>query len=339
MQQKTHSEDIRDIISTPPSWLLRWGITSVLLVLFIVVLTSTFIHYPDVVRASVRINALNAPRTIVSKVSGNVVKLLVWENKLVTTGQELALMESTANHSQVLGLLRQMQLLREKHVMNANEDLAALEAPVYLQLGELQSAYQAFYQSYLSYRAAAVSGIYPKRRSYIQQDISNIKAQREQLLLQQTLQEQEYTLAEKEFGRYKALAEKQVISPAEFQQQQAALLAKQYPIQQTKSTLLTNESAYVSKTKELAEVDNQIAEEKSKFIHALNSLISDAEHWKSQYVLTARQSGKVAFVGIIQENQYINAGQEVFYINPGSTDFFGEVNIPQYNMGEDKRRA
>src|SRR5690606_5289309 len=39
---------------------------------------------------------------------------------------------------------------------------------------------------------------------------------------------------------------------------------------------------------------------------------------------------------IVQPNQHIDAGQELFYINPGSTDFFGEVNVPQYNMGKVK---
>jgi HlyD family secretion protein len=88
--------------------------------------------------------------------------------------------------------------------------------------------------------------------------------------------------------------------------------------------------------KELTDLENQIREEKSNFMQALNSLISEIDRWKSQYILSAPLSGAIVFAGVIQENQHINIGQEIFYLNPGSTDFFGEISIPQYNMGKVK---
>jgi hypothetical protein len=84
------------------------------------------------------------------------------------------------------------------------------------------------------------------------------------------------------------------------------------------------------------ELDNQVQEEKSKFSQALNSLISQAEDWKSKYILTASQAGRVTFAGIIQRNQVITAGQDIFYINAGNEQFFGEMNIPQDNLGKVK---
>jgi HlyD family secretion protein len=41
----------------------------------------------------------------------------------------------------------------------------------------------------------------------------------------------------------------------------------------------------VAKQSEVTELDNQVQEEKAKFLQALNSLISIAEDWKSKYVL------------------------------------------------------
>jgi len=113
-------------------------------------------------------------------------------------------------------------------------------------------------------------------------------------------------------------------------------LSKQAPLVQTDASLITAGSNYDAKQKEILELDNQMMEEKAKFIQALNSLISQAEEWKSKYVLSASQNGKLSFAGIIQQNQVLQAGQEVFYINPGNGNYFGEMAIPQANMGKVK---
>jgi len=49
-----------------------------------------------------------------------------------------------------------------------------------------------------------------------------------------------------------------------------------------------------AKQKEILELNNQVEEEKAKFLQSLNSLISMAEDWKSKYVLTASQPGKLS---------------------------------------------
>jgi hypothetical protein len=100
--------------------------------------------------------------------------------------------------------------------------------------------------------------------------------------------------------------------------------------------MINANTALSSKQKEILELDNQVTEEKGRFLQALNSLISAAEDWKIKYVLSASQSGKLSYAGIVQENQVLSANQEVFYVNPGNEEFFGEMAIPQNNMGKIK---
>ena len=45
---------------------------------------------------------------------------------------------------------------------------------------------------------------------------------------------------------------------------------------------------------------------------------------------------RLGYAGILQENQNVSINQELFIVNPGNTNFFGEVQIPQYNMGKVK---
>ncbi|WP_223274509.1 hypothetical protein, partial [Burkholderia contaminans] len=84
------------------------------------------------------------------------------------------------------------------------------------------------------------------------------------------------------------------------------------------------------------ELDNQIQDEKSKFGQALNSLLSQSEDWASRYIISASQGGRVTFAGFLQRNQVIISGQDVFYINAGNENFFGDMNIPQDNLGKVK---
>ena len=63
-------------------------------------------------------------------------------------------------------------------------------------------------------------------------------------------------------------------------------------------------------------------------------MLTETDVWINQYILRAQVDGRVSYAGIVQENQTLNIGQEVFMINPANTNFFGEVYIPQYNMGK-----
>jgi multidrug efflux pump subunit AcrA (membrane-fusion protein) len=335
-EQHMHTDDMEDIISAPPKWLLRWGISLFFAVLILIFGLSALIRYPDIIKTQLKISSANAPSPIVSRVSGKLVKLLVKENQLVISGQSLAYLESTADHEQVLRLLNELQKLQEELLTGKQVSLRSLNTLHYLQLGELQSSYQEFFHSYLTFKASMMDGIYLKRKAFLQKDLANILSQKGYLLSQKNLLEKEYDLARQEYEMHQKLAEQKVESKMEFKREESKFLASQNPLQQTETSLLLNSSTYFGKEKEIIELDNQIQEEKSKFIQALNSLISEAENWKKNYVLRTIQPGIVLFAGLIKENQVLNIGQEVFYINPKNAVFLGEMHIPQYNMGKVK---
>jgi multidrug efflux pump subunit AcrA (membrane-fusion protein) len=321
-----HSDDIQDIITTVPSWLLRWGITLFFGILVLIVGLSAFIRYPDIVKASLKIDSPNSPKPVVSKIAGKLVQLLVKDNEPVKTGQPLAYLESTAD----LKVL-QIQVLQNKPLNSVVFNQADN-----VQFGELQSSYQVFFQSYLTYRSSINNGFYVKKKTYLQKDLSDLTKQEKQLIAGKAIQQRNFSLANDEYEMHKKLEKQKVETPAELRQQEAKYLAQKSPLIQTESALITANNNYSAKQKEILELDNQIMEERSKFLQALNSLISQADDWKNKYILSASQPGKLTYAGIIQENQVLTPGQEVFYINPGNDEFFGEMAIPQNSMGKVK---
>ncbi|MCY1529044.1 type I secretion membrane fusion protein, HlyD family [compost metagenome] len=277
-------------------------------------------------------NSFNAPKTLLAPKNGKLIQLLVNDGDSVSENELLAFLETTAQPEEVLalsGILKQMQ-----NLLNEGKTTALPDLLTGYRLGELQGAYQVFYQEYLQFQATQTDGYYSKRRAFLQAELSDIGRLRKQILSQREVQRKEYRNAEEEYRRYQTLYNKKVISRSEYVQQENKYLSAGYPLQQSETALLTNTGNYAAKEKELFELQHSVNEQQVKFVQALNQFLTDTDSWMVQHVLCAPVSGKLSYAGIVQEKQNISANQEVFIINPGNTDFFGEIQIPQYNMGK-----
>jgi hypothetical protein len=324
------SEEVNEIITAVPSWILRRGIALIFLILVMIILLSAFIRYPDVIKTSLKVNSLNSPKPVLAHQGGKLVKLLVSDNELV---QPLAFIESTASHQDVIFFAATLKSLQQKLAGNAAISKKDLTTDS-LKLGELQNSYQEFYQQYIDFINTQHGGFYLKQKSFLEKDLFEIRKLKEQIHQQQKIQEQEYANAKEEYSAYQKLKNKNVISNSEFKQQENKFLSSKYPLQQTATAILNNNSSYQAKQKEIATLDHTISEQQSKFRQALNSMLNETDSWMVKYVILAPLAGKVGYAGILQENQNVTINQELFVVNPGNTDFFGEVQIPQYNMGK-----
>jgi multidrug resistance efflux pump len=327
MDEDIHSEDLQEIISKPPSWLLKRGITFIILTIFMLLGLTFFIRYPEVVPVSMKFNTSSAPKVLTGKVTGNLVKILVKDGTVVDKNTDIAYVESVADHHQVLHLLAKMKQVRSSTIELA--DLTDIVTPTELELGELQNSYQNFYVAYLNYVAINKEGIYQKRKNFIQNEVRYINEQNQRIQQSFDLQKRELALAEEEYAKYQILAEKKVISQLELQQKEALLLAKRQSIPQTENTIIGNQSSRLSKDKEMSEINNQMFEEEKKFYQSLNTFISDAENWKKQYVISSPAKGTLIYGDFLQENQLIKIGEELFYVNANKEDYYGEILIPQ----------
>ena len=327
LEEDLHSEDLQEIITKPPSWLLKRGITLILGTILLILGLSVFIRFPEIVTSSIKFNSVNAPKIIMSRNNGNLVKLLVMDGNWVKQGTDVAYLESTADHGQVTILLERLQNLRKAE--NEHYNLESLIDPSKLNLGELQSGYENFYLAYLNYIAASENGIYQKRKGALEEERANLTRQHEKATQSFRLQQQQLKLAEEEFEKYQFLAQKKIISPSELRKKEALLLAKRQTIPQMENTLISYEGNMLSKNRELSDLGNQIDEERKKFKQALNSFISEAETWKRQYILTSPVNGKLIYGSFLQENQQVKIDQPLFYVNPKNEQYYGELLLPQ----------
>ncbi|QEM12340.1 HlyD family secretion protein [Mucilaginibacter sp. SMC90] len=329
-----YSEDINDIIFKVPSWIVRWGTTVFWLIIIGLLILSTVISYPDVIRTSLKVSSENNAKPLAAKVNGKIVKLFVKDHDQVFEGQVMAYLESIASHDEVLKLLGELKQSRNC-LLNGIVDNKRLNTISNTEnLGELEGAYQSFQEAVLLYKASIGEGLYLKKRNLLYQDLRNLAIQKNHLEDQKKVQQQDLKIAEEEFVMHQKLMNQKVEATSEFRQQQSKYLNKKMPLMQTESSLISSNAELAAKQKELLELNNQVSEGKTKFLLAINSMISQCEDWRAKYVICSTESGTVIFNGLLQENQILNSGQTLFYIYNQGQETLGEMYIPQYNMGK-----
>ncbi len=331
------SNEVQEIISYRPVWILRNGITLFLIIIGCLIASTFVISYPDVVHANAMLTSINAPKEVKTKTEGKLIKLYAVEWRYVKQNELLGFMESRANHVEVMSLSKtidELQLLMNRG--SAEIVTGYLLAP-YQSLGEAQQAYQSFTQGFILFKQYLQNGYYLKRKAMLQNDMIYLQRLHANLLQQKEMQVEDLGLAKETFDANQSLKEDKVISPLDYRNEKSKYIGKALTIPQISSAIISNESSQHEKEKEILQLENDIAQQKGIFMQALNTLKAQLDEWKTKYLLVAPIEGKIAFAGFVQENQQLKNNQTVCFINPENTEYFVEVNIPQQNFGKIKR--
>ncbi len=334
---KLLSNEVQEIISYRPVWILRNGITLFLIIISFLIGATFFISYPDVVHAGAILTSINAPKEVKTKTEGKLIKLYAAEGRYVKQGELLGLMESRASHLEVMFLSQTIDEMQGLMNKGSAEVITRYLLEPYQNLGEAQQAYQAFSQYFILFKQYLQNGYYLKKKTMLRSDMVYLQRLHDNLLQQKEMQVEDAGLAKETFDANQSLKTDKVISPLDYRNEKSKYIGKALAIPQISSAIISNESAQHEKEKEILQLENEIAQQKGIFTQALNTLKTQLDDWKNKYLLIAPIEGKIAFTGFIQENQQIKNNQTICFVNPENTQYFVEVNIPQQNFGKVKQ--
>lgn len=330
------SEEVKEVVGSPPPWIIRWGTGLFALLLVLLLSLAHVIRYPVIVKAPFRLTTPIAPKAIQARVDGRIVRLFVQEGTLVQPEAILAYLESTAEHEQVLALERYLEKLAPLPDGSIGKELLAKGPFAFEKLGELQAAYQTFATSLRELQACSPDGFYGTRQRILLQELSDLEALASNLAERLTISEQEYRLALEEYKVQQQLAEEKVIASLESRREESKLLVKKKLVKEAESALLLNRTGQHQKRKELNELQQLVSQHRGAFEQYRFTLQSAIAAWKRQYILTAPCAGQVRFTTAIEENQPFHAGQAALFIAPDQKQYIGELRLPQYNLGKVK---
>ncbi len=331
------SEEIQDVLSKTPSWMIRWGTILIFIIIVILFFVSYIIRYPDVVRTDIVITTNIPPEKLVSKSSGRIEAILIKDKAIVEKNTTLAVIENSANYKDVF--------LLKKIVDEYNINDTKKEFPFALmkntQLGEIESAFALFQKDYEVEKLN--ENLHPfdvENKAQISEK-TQIKERLEILLQQKVINESELQLQKNEIARFEILFNKDIISAQEMETKKLSYLQAQKnyknllsSISQLKSALIDNtkmgHNVRINSIKEDVNLNRNMAQS----FYQLKKVIKD---WELVYTLKASVSGVVTFLQVWTENQTINTGDNVFSVIPNKENgFIGKVKATALNSGKIK---
>jgi HlyD family secretion protein len=331
------SEEVQEILGTPPGWLVRWGTTVILLGFAFLLAVAFFLRYPDVVSSEkLSLTTADPPVDVIVRMDGRVAQMMVRDTSLVVEKQPLAIMQNTAHYPDVVRL----DTLVDRWLKYSVEDFQSLYYPDSLRLGELQPEYALFIRDLEDYKFGSSS-----RSNSVQSNIAAIQLQIRQLEQSISFDQRamkrandQLKTAEDLFERQKSLFRQGLIAETKLEEERQKLTAMERERDLLENNIL-NKNREIISLKSNAQNANFGQEETSaarttRLIASLNAMRSSIDRWTMNYVLTAPISGKVALNGLTPQ-QYLRNGETAMTIIPQSMDkIVARVLLPVEKSGK-----
>lgn len=331
------SEEVQEILGTPPGWLVQWGTTVALLGFALLLGVAWFVRYPDVVTSDkLIITSTEPPVEVIAHSDGRIAQLFIFDNQTVFEKQALGLLQNTAQYEHVCLL----DTLLGQWLQMTAEELRWLTCPNNLRLGELQADYALF----VRYLEDFQSG-HTNRNNTVPPGISPIQIQIKQLeqsiaFDQKSMKrlEEQLKIAEDLYEGQKKLFRQGLISELKLEEERLKIT----DIERQRDML---EGSILEKNREIVRLRNSIQSRNfgpqentpssyTRLLSSLNSLRSALDRWMQTYLLTAPITGKVALNGL-KSQHFVRSGEDVMIIVPQNRDsIIGQALLPVDKSGK-----
>lgn len=329
------SEEVQEILTNPPSWLVRWGITIVFALTGIILVLSFLIKYPDYVSAKVIVTTKTPTEHVVARYSGALEEIYIENGDTVVSGQRLAVFRNASKVQDVY----QLKLLLD----TIQSSTPNLQFPITLVsgfvLGDIEPSYINFERNYVDYQLLKDLDPYSTRLSNNLESMEEIRLRLQSQIRQKKVLEQEYELQKRDYERYEQLHKSGVVSQQEFESKKMEFLQMEKNLNKMAISISQMREAVASADQTLRTTKINKEEDQTRLLvnlsQSFNTLKKAVREWEYQYVLLSSIDGVVGFQEFWGKNQFINAGEMVFSILPTNTSqLVGKLVLPSQNAGK-----
>lgn len=329
------SEEVQDILTRVPHWMIRWGNVVVFSIILLLFAGAWIIEYPDIIKADVVITTITPPEKLLARSSGRMEAVLVKDQWIVKRETPLAVIENSANYHDVFllkSIVDTIQLLDHSFPFELLKNS---------QLGDVEGSYAVFQKEYLSEDLNRKLQPYKVEGSAQSYETIQLRERLNLLVSQKSITESEMLLQKKDLERYEGLFAKGIISAQEIEKQRLTYLNVEKNYKNVLSTISQLKSSIndLNKNKKATIInenkDTSILER--NVIQAFYQLKKSIKDWELNYVLRSSIEGKVTFLQIWTENQTITSGDNAFAIIPTEKqDYIGKIKAAAQNSGKIK---
>lgn len=329
------SEEVQEVLSAVPNWMIRWGNVVFLLIIFLIIALSYFIKYPDIIETETVITTEIPPQKEFARLTGKIDSIYVIDAQTVFKNTVLGVIENNANAEDVYFLKSILDTVKLK---DGDLHFPFTQLPI-LVLGDIEESFAQFENNYNQYLLNIELKPFLSNERANRISLSELNRRLLSLNAQLDLNESEIKLKKNELERNQILYKKGVISKQEFENIQLEVL--------TAKRNLKNLTLSISQIREEVSEGRQLLKA-TKFsrakgetqlirntIQSINKLRKVIGEWEDKYVLKSEIYGQVSFMNIWNENQTVQDGDLVFTIIPIKfSRYVAKVKAPLLNSGK-----
>lgn len=332
---KLRSEEVQEILTKVPHWMIRWGNVLFLALILMLLLVSWIVKYPDIILSEATITTQIPPQKEYANITGKIDAILVKDNQEVLNSQPIAILENTANYKDVFVLKSIIDTLQ----INNESFYFPVDSMPILFLGDMESQFALFENSYIQYQLNKKLKPFSIEAVANKYSIFELKRRLRSLQSQKEINKRELDFKNRELERNKFLFEKGVISAQNYEDKQLeyAQAERNYKNFESSISQIRENISNAHKTSKGTEI-NSAKEEMillKNVIQSFNQLKRAIKDWEYKYVLKSNIKGKVSFLNFWSKNQNVNQGDLVFIIVPNeNSTFIARLKTPTQNSGK-----
>lgn len=333
------SDEVQEILSHVPHWMIRWGITLIFLLILMVLGLSYIIKYPDVVSANAIVTTEQPPLRLVNKVSGQIIKLRMKDGAKVQAGEVIAEMENPVPEGVLLELVAHLQIIKEAH---ENETLKNLDITEFNKpLGEWQQNYNELMRAIKDFKELILNQLNKSKIGTLEKQIVNQRQLAAISQRQLNLAEAALNNARVKYEADKKLLELGAISRMDFMNEEAKFQQAQSTVNDINSNLVQQKISLNDQVRQITDLrfdTNERLRLTTQQIDANLALLQNAMfNWQQNYQLIAPQPGRLTYLNNWAQNQVVQANTEMFAVIPENTEYYVQLRIPVNGAGKVKK--
>lgn len=311
------SDDVQEIIGTPPRWIVRWGTAIICLALMVLVSVSFYIEYPDKVFGRITITSKTAPARINIPQSGIIDQLIVKNGDEVQKGDLLMVIQDAAHFEDVIDLedmLKPMQNASRGRMRGLTVDPITQQ----YELGNIQPYYSNFLTTLQNYQLYEDIDKDKKMIVQLERQVNDIKRSINNLKQQLKLAKEQELIAQKDYQDHEKMFEDLVISRSVVDKKYKDKLERTREVQRIEGQIVGKYGEISGMGGEIEKYRNSGNESSNqnfiKVKESIDKLLGAVQTWKQQFLLEAPIDGKVSMPMNWSQRQFVEQGKEIMAI-------------------------
>ncbi|TSJ41292.1 biotin/lipoyl-binding protein [Fluviicola chungangensis] len=331
------SESMGELLSSPPSWIVRSG-NGLFFIIFLILLSlAWFIEYPDEITGDVIITTEKAPIELSNQGYVQLKSLDVKENQIVKKGDLIAQFDIQASSEDIKDVSNYLNKINY-----SQGEFKTL--PVYskkVHLGTFQESWTKLDAKIIDWNNELKSDASQQQIASIQREI-NLRNQLQSINENRlNISSEEFETIRKELESSERLAEQNAISKQTLATDKRTHSQALQTIQSQKEQKVQNLIALNSLKNDLTKLKNDtwLARQQkiTDILVSITSFQTSLSNWEKGSIWLAPCSGKIVFNKLLQQNRFYKANEASIVVVPTSSFYNGIATIKVNGAGKIKK--